>query len=1221
MLTESDFRVSLVASLVFFTAMSVAHAQYSGGSGTGDDPYEIATAADLIALGETPEDYDKHFILTADIDLDPNLPGRKVFDRAVIAPTSVGAWADNSFVGVLDGNGHRIVSVTISGTRFLGLFGSVGRDGEVRDVSLEGANIVGADGWIPAGPGVKHWYSALCAGALVGYNSGHLIRCGSTGVVESEGYVGGLVGDNRGTVVGCYSTVAVRGGGSGGLVGGNGGSISSSYSTGTVSGGQGVGGLVSRNWGSISSSYSIGVVSGNSSVGGLVGSGGDAFNGVWDVEASGQTGSAGGIGLMTAEMMDPNMLGLNGFANDPNWVLDAGHDYPRLAWEATTGEIIAEPAIDWMAGRGTVDAPYVVSAADQLIRVGRGCVLWDRQFVLDCDIDFAGVPASTPPLKQAVIPVFSGVLEGSGHTISHVVIEGGDNVGLFGRLEWGAKVRNLGMVDVNMVALGSNTGALAGSNCGAVAGCYSTGFVTGRGNVGGLVGDNDGDISSCYSGGTVTGSSVVGGLVGDNCGDITKSHSTATVDGYQNVGGLLGSLHTWLTWPGVAPTINDCYSTGPVTGDENVGGLVGNNNGGLITGSHSTGEVAGNQFVGGLAGTSRGDVSNSYSTANVYGVRWVGGLVGCGRNITHSYSTGSVNGDEFVGGLIGTGSPNRVVSAFWNIDTSGEAASPGGGMGLTTTEMQTASTFLEAGWDFVGETENGPNDVWKIVEGQTYPLLSWQKYGGGTGEPNNPYLIYTAEHLNALGAEPNDYDKHFKLMADIDLSGYVYDRAVIAPDMDPNDIFHRGPSFAGAFDGNNHVISHVTIKGESYLGLFGELVSRAIISNLSLDAADINGTGDYVGGLVGHNWRGEVVRCYCTGTVSGDSNVGGLVGFTRMGSMAFSHGAGMVTGHKSVGGLIGENWGSVDQSSSVATVEGDTSVGGLVGSNFFHMIQCYFAGMVAGHESVGGLAGYNGYLWGVDGMWPCEGTIDMSYCTTVVSGDKQVGGLIGYNGDGLIGTSYSIAIVIGNEDVGGLVGGYIRLAPDMISASFWDAETSGVTSMCGGTDMAPGGCDDTFGLTTAEMQMVSTFLDAGWDFIDETENGVEDIWYMVEGDYPRLWWELEEVLAPVAEVIELDGTSFDETIGEGVVLVDFYATWCSFCVKLEPILEEVAEQVQGRAVVAQLDIDVALRVAKAYGATAVPTLIIFKNGEVFERFLGLTEAAELVAAIERALAD
>jgi hypothetical protein len=57
-----------------------ATAKYSGGTGEPNDPYQIATAADLIALGETPDDYDKHFLLTADIDLDPNLPGRHLVD-------------------------------------------------------------------------------------------------------------------------------------------------------------------------------------------------------------------------------------------------------------------------------------------------------------------------------------------------------------------------------------------------------------------------------------------------------------------------------------------------------------------------------------------------------------------------------------------------------------------------------------------------------------------------------------------------------------------------------------------------------------------------------------------------------------------------------------------------------------------------------------------------------------------------------------------------------------------------------------------------------------------------------------------------------------------------------------------------------------------------------------------------------------------------------------
>jgi hypothetical protein len=44
--------------------------------------------------------------------------------------------------------------------------------------------------------------------------------------------------------------------------------------------------------------------------------------------------------------------------------------------------------------------------------------------------------------------------------------------------------------------------------------------------------------------------------------------------------------------------------------------------------------------------------------------------------------------------------------------------------------------------------------------------------------------------------------------------------------------------------------------------------------------------------------------------------------------------------------------------------------------------------------------------------------------------------------------------------------------------------------------------------TTAEMQTAKTFLDVGWDFVDETANGTEDIWWILEGkDYPRLWWE------------------------------------------------------------------------------------------------------------------
>jgi len=88
-------RVHLVAETVpppnsadffVFNMDAVAQRKYSGGTGEPNDPYQIATAADLFLLGDSPGDYGKHFILTADIDLNPNLPGGKVFDKAVIAP-------------------------------------------------------------------------------------------------------------------------------------------------------------------------------------------------------------------------------------------------------------------------------------------------------------------------------------------------------------------------------------------------------------------------------------------------------------------------------------------------------------------------------------------------------------------------------------------------------------------------------------------------------------------------------------------------------------------------------------------------------------------------------------------------------------------------------------------------------------------------------------------------------------------------------------------------------------------------------------------------------------------------------------------------------------------------------------------------------------------------------------------------------------------------------
>jgi len=127
-------------------------------------------------------------------------------------------------------------------------------------------------------------------------------------------------------------------------------------------------------------------------------------------------------------------------------------------------------------------------------------------------------------------------------------------------------------------------------------------------------------------------------------------------------------------------------------------------------------------------GANDGIIAASYSEASVTGNGIeVGGLVGdnYGGSIVRSYSSGLVTYTANVGGVVGWGEANDVLASFWDTETSGRSKSAGG-TGKTTAEMQTASTFLEAGWDFVGETANGTEDIWWIDEGKDYPRLWWE---------------------------------------------------------------------------------------------------------------------------------------------------------------------------------------------------------------------------------------------------------------------------------------------------------------------------------------------------------------------------------------------------------------------------------------------------------------------------------------------------------------
>jgi len=375
-------------------------------------------------------------------------------------------------------------------------------------------------------------------------------------------------------------------------------------------------------------------------------------------------------------------------------------------------------------------------------------------------------------------------------------------------------------------------------------------------------------------------------------------------------------------------------------------------------------------------------------------------------------------------------------------------------------------------------------------------------YGGGSGTAQDPYLIYTAEQMNTIGANSADWDKHFKLMADIDLSSFKEEGFNIIGTSLAN-------PFTGVFDGNGKKILNFTrtCTDTDYIGLFGYVHTKnAEIKDLGLIDPNVDAaTGDKVGSLAGILRGGKITNCYIQGgSVSGDRCVGGLVG-SNDGRITNCYVITDVLGDDDVGGLGGENSEKITNCSVLANVSGHKDdVGGLVGKNWSTITKCTSSGMVSGRRRVGGLVGHS------------SGKIVNCYSSSNVSGSSSVGGLVGINGDpyddegclctaGAIFNCYSIGSVTGKTDVGGLVGTN-RHGPVMYC--FWDTQASGRNDMCGYLEAYGTGCNSANGKVTTEMQMTGTFTSAGWDFVGESINGTEDIWCICEGmDYPKLTWQ------------------------------------------------------------------------------------------------------------------
>ena len=576
----------------------------------------------------------------------------------------IGGFGD-LFTGRFDGQGRDIRGLSINrpDEDGVGLFGATEQGAVIENVGVLDAHVVGQS-YVGGLAGLSRWGAAI--------RNSHF-----SGSVTGTDYVGGVVGANMygSTVDTCHAVASVDGHTStGGLVGLNyEGTVSSSHAAGSVTGHDYVGGLVGWNsWGTVMDCHSAGEVTGERWVGGLVG--------------------PNYSGTVTDSYSEASVIG----------TLSVGG-------LAGTNE-----------GGGVVENCYASGNVYGGDHVG-GLVGWNGDGATVSDSHSGGIVIGDD---------YVGGLLGSNYLSTVSSSYANDSV--TGTNAVGGLVGNNHQGSVSASHSGgsvigySRVGGLTGVNYrGSITDSSASGSVTGDSWVGGLAGTNtDATIAHSHSSGAVSGTWSTGGLAGTNEEDGVVDHCYATgnISGGDHAGGLIG-------WNGNGATVSNSYATGSVTGNDCIGGLVGSNHYGTVDGSYADASVSGTTDVGGLVGVNDGTVVDAYARGTVTGDMWVGGLVGANTlegDISNCYSTGIVSGDSGLGGLVGWNG-GTVGNSFWDVQASGLEVSDGG-TGKTTAEMMNIATFTGAGWHITavasGETDDGY--IWNIINGRTYPFLSWQ---------------------------------------------------------------------------------------------------------------------------------------------------------------------------------------------------------------------------------------------------------------------------------------------------------------------------------------------------------------------------------------------------------------------------------------------------------------------------------------------------------------
>ena len=804
---------------------------------------------------------------------------------------------NNRFQGQFNGGGKTVSGLYINSTSSrIGLFGHVAEGAVVQNLGVVNVNVKGSTD----------------VGGVAGQVNGTVKNCYATGSVNGTNYVGGVAGlVNGGTVQNCYATADVSGtnhvGGVAGRIS-SGSTVENCYATADVSGTNHVGGVVgSVAGGTVKSCAALNPsVSGTSNVGRVIGGSAGTNNYAYSgMDCTGSDGTSKTAAQIAAAGFFETL-----FNNDSAWTYATGFLPGFGAAVPMPAHLLTGTANPFDGGTGASDNAYQISTAEQLAwlagKVNAGDTDYNAKYYkLTADIDLSAYStgAGWTPIGIDSTNPFKGQFDGGEHTVSGLFINAPilDYIGLFGVVESGATVQNLGVVNAEIK--GDNTvGGVAGRVSGTVQNCYVTGSVSGTNSVGGVVGE--------ISGGTV-----------QNC------YATGSVNGTRYVGGVAGSV------TGTSATVQNCYATGSVSGTRYVGGVAGEVDGGTVKNCVAlNSSVSGTIDVGRVVGyeTGTNTITNNYA---------------------YDYMDCNAIGDNTVYGT-GTIATDIAATDFWTYTSNWD------GPVWDETVWTIAAIKLPG---LFGKAVTMPVH---LLGSNAHPFdggdgAELTPYEISTAAQ----LAWLAERVNEGSNAYANADVYYKLTADIDLSAYGASfnsgKGWIPIGYDIN------KPFQGKFDGNGKTVSGLYINDSTRYstGLFGHVASGAAVQNLGVANVDVTGynhvggvagevygtvencyatgsvsgtgTSQYVGGVAGQILNGTVQNCYATGSVTGNLCVGGVAGCVESGTMQNCYATGSVIGNNYVGGVAGYvNGGTVQNCAALnPSVSGSSNVGRVIGYN------------------------------------------------------------------------------------------------------------------------------------------------------------------------------------------------------------------------------------------------------------------------------------------------